>query len=442
MLALTALPMALFLVQQPEKLFFLLLFSIPLSFEFTFSFGISTDLPDEPLMLALSLVSGCIVLTAQNDHLKQAIRHPLSLLLVFQVLWAICLLFYSTFPLLSAKFLAAKIWYLIPLILLPQVLLKDQSSVRRLALAMLLPTLFVAIYTLSRHALRGFSFTAINESLYPFFRNHVSYAASLSFALCITLIAFLHSKRSGMRLLTGLMGLILIAAIFFSYTRGTWLSVILSLLGWALFRYRLIHQTLLLSASILILGFLVMSLNKNYLILKPDYEKTVVHTSLSRHLHSMYKLQEISGSERLYRWIAGVRMIAERPLQGFGPATFYSNYKQYTDSRFKTWVSGNPEKSSVHNYFLLTWIEQGIPGFLLFLIIIGYFFHRCHRLYFRLTDPFARQIIDVLVLVMMNILVINFFSDLIETDKVGAVFFLCLGLLIWLDGQAERGRIA
>jgi len=439
---LTALPLGLFLLQYPEKLFLFLLLSLPLSIEYSFPLGFSSDLPDEPLLLILSLSGGFILLSANHEKQASFLHHPLLLLLAFQLLWTACLLFYSTHPILSAKFAIAKIWFLIPLVLLPQFLLHDRQSFRRIAIVVISATLFTALYTMYRHAGRGFSFVGINPSLSPFFRNHVSYAATLSFGFCLLLVLFVRNRQPWLRRATGILLLVLGIAIFFSYTRGTWLSVALSVLAWGLFCYRRLLQSLVLSGTAVLLGFLILSLNQNYLILKPDFEKTVVHTSLSGHLNSMYKLQEISGSERLYRWIAGVRMIGERPLQGFGPACFYSNYKNYTDSRFKTWVSGNPEKSSVHNYFLLTWIEQGLPGLVLLLLIIGYFFHRCHRLYFSIRDPFYRQLIEMLILIMINILVINFFSDMIETDKVGAVYFLSLGILIWLDKQVQRGQIA
>jgi O-antigen ligase len=156
----------------------------------------------------------------------------------------------------------------------------------------------------------------------------------------------------------------------------------------------------------------------------------------------MYSNREISGAERIYRWVAGVRMIAEKPITGFGPACYYSNYKPYTDKRFRTYVSENPEKSSVHNYYLLIWIEQGFIGFLFLLTSIYYFFKRCTYLYHSIEDPFYKQVLSILVMVMINILVVNFFSDMIETDKVGTFFFLCIGVLIWIDSQFQLKKIA
>ena len=71
-------------------------------------------------------------------------------------------------------------------------------------------------------------------------------------------------------------------------------------------------------------------------------------------------MEDISTMERVYRWVAGVEMVKDKPIFGFGPGTFYSAYKAYTLSSFQTYVSDNVDHSTVHNYFLLTFIEQGL----------------------------------------------------------------------------------
>jgi hypothetical protein len=41
---------------------------------------------------------------------------------------------------------------------------------------------------------------------------------------------------------------------------------------------------------------------------------------------------------------------------------------------------------------------------------------------------------------LMMILTVNFLSDLIETDKVGSLFFLCLATLIAIDRNTKGER--
>jgi Tfp pilus assembly protein FimT len=41
--------------------------------------------------------------------------------------------------------------------------------------------------------------------------------------------------------------------------------------------------------------------------------------------------------------------------------------------------------------------------------------------------------------IMVMIITLNFLSDLIETDKIGSLFFTCIALLIIADRQLKAG---
>jgi O-antigen ligase len=133
-------------------------------------------------------------------------------------------------------------------------------------------------------------------------------------------------------------------------------------------------------------------------------------------------------------------MAAERPLTGFGPTTFYSNYKSYTVPLFRTWVSGNKEKSTVHNYFLLLLIEQGIPGLLLFLFLLGVSFWYAQKIYRRTESIFWRATVSAVGAILLMQCTVNFLSDLVETDKVGSVFYLCVAVLVMADKCTSEAR--
>lgn len=178
--------------------------------------------------------------------------------------------------------------------------------------------------------------------------------------------------------------------------------------------------------------------NDRYLKYTNDYNNTIFHTNFTEHLIATYKLKDVSTAERFYRWIAGVRMIKDKPLTGYGPNTFYYNYKGYAVPAFKTWVSNNNDRSTVHNYFLLTVIEQGIPGLLLLLVLFGAMLYYAQYLYRRIKDPFYKTTALTTGVIITMIIVVNLLSDLIETDKIGSLFFLCLATLIVTDVNTRR----
>ena len=112
-------------------------------------------------------------------------------------------------------------------------------------------------------------------------------------------------------------------------------------------------------------------------------------------------------------------------------ASAYQHISSFTGrAAFKTWVSKNEEKSSVHNYFLLITIEQGLPGLLLLFVLLINMFTIAVKGYHVLNDPFERSLSMLCAVVLSMVVTLNLLSDLIETDKIGSIYFLLLGLLI------------
>jgi O-antigen ligase len=116
-----------------------------------------------------------------------------------------------------------------------------------------------------------------------------------------------------------------------------------------------------------------------------------------------------------------------------GPNNFYDHYKAYASSLFKTWVWRNPEKSTTHNYFLLMLVEQGWPAMILYGVLVVMVLATAQRLYHKAQDPFYKKVIMALVMMFAAGFINNFFSELLETHKIGALFFLAIALLIIVD---------
>jgi len=182
----------------------------------------------------------------------------------------------------------------------------------------------------------------------------------------------------------------------------------------------------------------------HYMRFAPNHDRTIFHTEFSEHIAATVSMKDVSNAERFYRWVAGVRIFIEKPLTGVGPNNFYNSYRPYTLNSFETWVSDNPEHSTIHNYFLLSLSEQGIPALILLLLLwLGMLF-KLQDLYQQLQSPFYRTIAIAVASVLGMIASINFMSDMIETDKIGSLFWLCLGFVFILNRklQEERNSIA
>jgi O-antigen ligase len=226
---------------------------------------------------------------------------------------------------------------------------------------------------------------------------------------------------------------ILSFALFLSYARGAWLALFTGIAAVWLIRKRTLVVTYCAVILLMLAALLWLRSNDRYLQYAHDYRTTIWHENFQEHLSATYEFKDASTAERFYRWIAGVRMVKDNWLTGYGPNSFYYNYKPYAVPAFRTWVSDNPEHSTVHNYFLLMTIEQGLPGLLFFLLLTGAMLYYAQHLYHRVSDIFYKRVALLCGVITIMILTVNFLSDLIETDKIGSLFFLCLSLLIITD---------
>jgi O-antigen ligase len=256
-------------------------------------------------------------------------------------------------------------------------------------------------------------------------------------SLPLAIVAASGMNNKSRRWLTFILLVLILPALFFSYARGAWLALCIGLAAWWLLRRGSLFYGFMIGVFLAIAAVSWLSTDNRYLKYAHHYNTTVFHPDFREHLRATYELRDISAAERYYRWIAAVRMAREEPVTGFGPGTFYHNYQSYTVPAFKTWVSSNPERSTAHNYFLLTVSEQGLPGLLCFLLVLGAATWYAQRLYSRSADPFSRLLAAAAGVMLVMIITLNLLSDLVETDKVGSLFFLALSLLVLAD-QRER----
>ncbi len=421
-----------------RMLFLLLICSLPFSFEYNFTDSLGTDIPDEALMLLVSFVFLGFWLYAPASIEKQTWRHPLLVLLFIHMAWIGVTTISSGSPLLSVKFLLAKGWYLGAFVLAPLVLFSKKQNIKLTAACFAITMLLVAVIAVIRHAEYDFSFATVNRSVEPFFRNHVNYSSMLVCTVPLFAASSWLAKTKTSRFFYGFIVLFLLFALFLSFARGAWLALLLGGMAYLLIKYRLLVTAFLLVVTITVASVFWLKSNDRYLLYAHDFQTTIYHEDFKQHLVATYQLKDVSTAERFYRWVAGVRMIKDKWLTGYGPGTFYENYKPYGVPAYKTWVSDNKEKSTVHNYFLLLAIEQGLPGLLFFLLLLGALLYYAQRLYHRIRDPFYKTSAIVTGVIIVMIATVNFLSDLIETDKVGSLFFLCLSALVMIDINTRK----
>ncbi len=427
---------AAFMLLDIRSAFFLLIASIPISYNLKEQLGIGIDFPDEPLMLFLTAAFGFVLLLNRNQlPWKRWIQNPLLMLVALTFLWTSITVICSDTPLFSAKYLLKRLWYLLPFLGFGLLLFREPKVMIRAFQFMFVPLFALVLLVLYRFSAFQFRFEDVHDPVQPFFLNHVMYGSMISCFVPLIAGALFLVPRFSFRWFSLLVALaIFLMAVYFSYSRAAWMAVLFALTAGFCIRFRVMHWLMTGIYVLVIAGVLWLAHENQYLNYRPKFERTIMHTSLADHIMATLQGTDISSAERYYRWIAAVRMSTERPITGVGPNNFYDYYKAYTISSYKTWVSRNLERSTTHNYFLFMLVEQGYPALLLYALMIWMIFWYGQALWHKLEDRFLRRVLLSVLCMIAALFINNFFSELLETDKIGSLFLLGIAVIVCIDG--------
>lgn len=418
-----------------KMVYFILVACLPLSMEYSFPNGFGTDLPTEPLMVGLMLVFVLYILQKKRSGISAAfLVHPITLLLMLHVGWIFITTITSSLLLVSVKFLLAKLWYVVVFYFMTALIVRNEKLQKMVFWTFFIPLIFTVVVTLLRHSTYGFSFADVYRVLHPFYRNHVAYAGIMATFFPVAYLAlgwYTRYSTPWWMILGGIM--LLVPAIYLSYTRAAYFAVVLAAMAYWLFNWRLIKWVIALAliGAVSLVVFLVH--NNKYLDYAPNYETTIAHTDFNNLIEATYNFEDISTMERVHRWVAGGRMFIDQPILGYGPGNFVNFYRPYTVTGFQTYVSSNEEQSGIHSYFLMTLVEQGIVGLILFLALSFYLLIKGEEIYHASSDKHNKRMV---MMALLSIIVINAFliiNDMLETDKIGPLYFIMLALIVHVD---------
>lgn len=418
----------------------LLLAFIPLSIQINFAGDtLSITLPDEPMMWILLLLVMAGLAYRPESLQRSWWQHSIVQIVLLQFVWMLVATIFSKVPFYSFKFCIAKTWQLVCMFLCPIWILKTRKDFEQAFRLLLFPMVFTIVVILLHHALLGFRFDRVQQAMSGLYYNHVDYSTVISVFFPLLLVAMPFTGKF-QKLLWGVV-IVFILGIFLSFARAAVIAVAFALLIGFCIRYRLVNFVMptIYIGIICLLAYL--SYNNKYLDYRPDINRTYMHASFTEHMTATLRGNDMSSMERVYRWIAAIRMSRDRPITGYGPHGFYYYYKPYAVPSFKTWVSENREHSTTHNYYLYMLTEQGWPAMLLYALLIPVIFATCQRLYHRCKDPFYKACILGIGMMIGASFINNFFSELLETHKVGALFYVPLAALVVIQEKMRRGAL-
>ena len=446
---LNALPLVLVIayiaIFHTSTAFLLTVFLTPLSFnleEFT-NGEIGLYLPTEPILFGLMILMIFKELKSPIMN-KDFWRHPITLAIGFYLLWVFMTSITSVQPMVSFKFLLMKLWFIIPILMIGFNIFKKKSNIITFLWCFTSGIAIVIIYTLIRHWGYNFGEKEGHWVMSPFFKDHTIYGASVAMSLIFVSGLCTYKKHSiQSQVLLMIIFVITLLGLYFSYTRGAWLSIVFALAIWAFIKYK-IKFKYLLSIGVIVLSVILFSWSKIEMELTKNKQEHTT-TNFDERIQSAANISsDASNLERLNRWSAAWNMFRERPVFGFGPATYAFEYAPFQDPEKLTIISTNfGNQGNAHSEYLGALAEMGLIGMLSVFIFVAALFYCGIMLLinikrFTAEDTELYTLILCIVLAMSTYFFHGLLNNYLDTDKASIPVYGSAAIFITQGAMMQR----
>jgi len=244
-------------------------------------------------------------------------------------------------------------------------------------------------------------FAALSMRIYSTFANPNVYGTYLLLVIPLSAACILYAKNIWCKLLASGITVLLMIALGLTYSRGGYIA----LAGAVLFFLILVERRLIV---LFVAGVAAMPF--------------VLPTSVLARLFSIVNFTDSSTVYRISIWQASLRILGDFWMAGIGQGAeaYNSVYPFYAFSSVTALHS--------HNLFLQIFLETGIVGILVFLMILACFF-RTQFSFMRHTTDFRRKILSAaLTAAVVGFLLQGTFDHSFHNYRVMLVFYLFLGL--------------
>jgi len=427
-----------------DKYIYLIVFFVPLSIPLTnlMGRGIGVDLflPTEPLLAGAMVLYFLKYLSGDRIDIR-FLRHPVTIAVFANLIWIFFTSLTSSMPLVSFKFLIARLWFIIAFYLIASEIFKSKKNIRNYIWLYIAPFTMVIIYALIRHSSRGLlNQMAAHAVVKPFYNDHTAYGMALGMLIPVIIgLLIIYWKNISIlkRVFFSVLILLFFAATLFSYTRATWISLAFSGGIWLLLILRIRWQYLLAISIISVSLFFTF---QTELMIKLQDNKQTSSGKLIEHVKSISNVKtDASNLERLNRWSCAIRMFKEKPFFGWGPGTYMFQYAPFQNSWEKTSISTNAHTlGNAHSEYLGPLAEQGIFGMISILGIIILTLLTGIRVYLKSKSKQVRVLVLSVMLSLITYYIHGILNNFLDTDKASALFWGFTAAIVALDLRYTR----
>lgn len=404
--------------------------------------GIGVALPTEPLLVGIMILF-LLKLALERGVVAPAVwRHPITVVILLQLLWMLVTIVPSTMPVVSIKFFVMRMWFVTTMFFLATRLFEDPRKLHAFIWSYLAGLSIVVIYTLIHHAQFRFAHEPAHWVMSPFFKDHTSYGAIIAFFLPFLVSATSMPGYSRTRKGVAVVLLLLLTTgLIFSFTRAAWVSLVGALGMFVVLKLRIPPWALVVLA---ITGGGVYWANEEQITLALERNREESSDDLGEHVRSISNISsDASNLERINRWNSALRMWMEKPVFGWGPGTYMFQYAPFQASSERTIISTNfGLQGNAHSEYLGPLSEQGLPGMLLMLALIIVTGLRVMRLHARMPAGADRRLLIALFLGLITYYLHGVLNNFLDLDKASVPFWAFTAMVVLLDlkysGEGQR----
>ncbi|MBO7082984.1 MAG: O-antigen ligase family protein [Bacteroidales bacterium] len=415
-----------------DKAMMLVSFVVPLSLLFERYSGLTVSLPAEPLLAGV-LVLFIAKLLYDGQYDRNIARHPVSVIIYCMFIWMAVTAITSELPLVSIKFIASRLWFIVPSFFFCALLFKKPKYIDWFIWLYMASLCIVVVYTIINHSQHGFDNHSAHWVMTPFYNDHTAYGAALAiyliYAITYALIPGIKAKR---KILILAVIILLSVAMILSSCRAAWVSLAAALVMLACvllkikFRWVFGIFVILVGLFFTFQHQIIDALERN----NQDASGDVVEN-----IQSITNIStDTSNLERINRWQSAFRLFAQHPMFGWGPGTYQFVYAPYQRSKEKTDISTNVgDAGNAHSEYFGPLAEQGFIGVMLVLAFVIAVIYTGLNAYKKAKNKKAKVLVLGSTLAFFSYFVHGFLNNFLDTDKLAVPVWSCAALIVVID---------
>ena len=256
------------------------------------------------------------------------------------------------------------------------------------------------------------------------FAHYNSFGGYLVTVLALTFALFLANGSFSIKTISLLVIFIFsIVAMMLTFSRGSWLAIVISLIFILTFTKKRFKRIMLLVFAVIVISSLNIIMTKvetpsspNSVNISSKADENKIHTISVFSERIFLTFKSGGDSDRFKYWLAACKMIRKHPFFGMGIGTFMANFSKYAIVK----------EAYAHNCYLQIWAETGIFSLISFITFVVSFIYLGIKNFLDTKDFLLLGLLSGVV----GLLVHSFFDTNLYSLQLAFLFWVWVGLIV------------